>query len=65
LESSCDVGNKQTIHIWSGKGFFVKVYQDPDQTFNAVIHTPDFDTENEAMRYVETFIQGVIREPKL
>lgn len=57
--------NKQTIHIWSGKGFFVKVYQDPDQTFHAVIHTPDFDTENRAMHYVETFIQGVMREPEL
>jgi len=47
------------VAFWSGSGFFIETFADGDGAFRLVIHTPDFDTLEQAQK-AETYFQNLV-----
>ena len=57
------MSDPRLISIWNGNAFYVKTYEDGDGYYYAIVHSPDFATKDEALRFTNGIINFTRKWP--
>lgn len=53
-------GMAELVGLWGRYGFHAKTYRQDDGAYSAIITTPDYDTEEEVLAFLEE-LKGIVR----